>query len=184
MAHVARLEAARTQLLVIDVQARLVPHIFQHESVVSQIVRMIRAGQQLGLPTVLTEQYVKGLGATADEVLAAAKECERFEKATFSACGDAKAFRAMKDNVRNLVLVAGIETHVCVQQTVLDLLEKQMTPFVLADAVSSRRERDREVALTRMRDSGAVVTTVEAAIFEMLDRCDTDLFKRILPIVK
>lgn len=184
MVHTTRLEAERAQLLVIDVQERLLPHIYAGDGVVAQIVRMLRAARELKLPSTLTEQYVSGLGPTVAAISEVATDCERFEKVTFSACQDGGAFRALKENVRPLVLVAGIEAHVCVQQTVLDLLEKQMTPFVLADAVGSRRESDCRVALERMRSAGAVVTTVEAAIFEMLDRCGTDLFKRILPIVK
>ena len=85
---------------------------------------------------------------------------------------------------RSQILLVGIETHVCVQQTALDLLEMGLLPVVLADAVSSRRPSDREVALARMRDAGAVITTVESAIYEMMVESGTELFKRLLPIVR
>lgn len=184
MTHVPRLEAARAQLLVIDVQERLLPHIHEQEAVVGQIVRMMRAARELDLPCTITEQYVQGLGPSAAAVREAAGDGGRIEKMTFSVCRDEAAQGVLKKNVRPEVLVAGIEAHVCVLQTVLDLLDAQLTPFVLADAVGSRRARERDVALSRMQMAGAVVTTVESAIFEMLDRCGTELFKRILPIVK
>ncbi|MEP0848762.1 MAG: hydrolase [Phycisphaerae bacterium] len=184
MAHVNRLNASQSQLLVIDVQERLLPHIAEQEAMLAQLARMVRAARVLGMPCTLSEQYVKGLGPTAAALVELLADAPRREKLTFSAWRDEALRGLLTATVRPQVLLTGIEAHVCVQQTAFDLLDAGLTPFVLADAVSSRRERDRDVALARMRCAGAVVTTVEAAIFEMLDACGTERFKQILPIVK
>jgi len=182
-----RLIVARTQLLVVDVQENLLPHVAEHENVLAQCVRMIRAAVVLELPITLSEQYVRGLGATRAEILAAAGEAgryERIEKLTFSVLRHDALRQRLVALGRPQVLIVGIEAHVCVQQTALDLLELGLQPVVLADAVGSRRPADRAVALERMRSAGVTVTTVEAAIFELLERAGTELFKRMLPIVR
>jgi nicotinamidase-related amidase len=114
----------------------------------------------------------------------AAEGASRLEKLAFSLWQDEPIREHLLSLARPHILLVGIETHVCVQQTAFDLLETQMTPLVLADAVGSRRPLDRDIALERMRSAGIGVTTVESAIFEMLDQAGTELFKRILPIVR
>jgi nicotinamidase-related amidase len=179
-----RLDLEQAQLLVVDLQEKLLPHIHEHERVLTQAGRMIRAARVLDLPITVSEQYPKGLGGTAPAILAAAEDAVRLEKTTFSFCAD-DACRARLSAVgRPQVLLVGIETHVCVQQTALDLLEMQMRPYVLADAIGSRRPLDYEVALDYMRSFGVTVTTVEAAIFRLVRAAGTELFKRILPIVR
>lgn len=179
-----RLRADAAQLLVIDLQQRLLPHIDEQARVVSHSVRMILAARELGLPMTLTEQYVRGLGPTDGAVLGAFGDGPRFEKLAFSSCGD----RVVRDRIdalkRPQVLIVGIETHVCVLQSVLDLLEAGLTPVVLADAVGSRRAIDRECALERMRRDGAMVSTVESSIYEFMRVAGTEQFKRMLPILK
>jgi nicotinamidase-related amidase len=103
---------------------------------------------------------------------------------TFSYCADQTCRKRITDVGRPQILLIGIETHVCVQQTALDLLRMQMQPVILTDAVSSRRPHDREIALHRMRAAGAVVTTVESALFELVHESGTDRFKKILPLVR
>ena len=179
-----RLVAEQTQLVVVDVQERLLPHIGDHQAVVAQCARILRAANEFGLPVTVSEQYAKGLGPTAAEVLVVAREAPRMEKMTFSVWDDPPMRERISGLGRPMVLLVGIEAHVCVLQTALDLRDAGLSPFVLADAVASRRAFDRDVALERMRTSGVVVSTVESAIFEMLDRCDTELFKRMLPIVR
>jgi nicotinamidase-related amidase len=184
MAGFPRLEAPKAQLVVVDLQEKLLPHIAEHENVVSQVVRMVRAARELELPITVSEQYPEGLGRTPPAVLVAAEGASRLEKTTFSLWQDEPIRERMLSLTRSHVLLAGIEAHVCVQQTAFDLLETQMVPFVLADAVGSRRPLDRDIALDRMRSAGMSVTTVESAIFEMLEEAGTELFKRILPIVR
>jgi nicotinamidase-related amidase len=171
-------------LLIVDIQAKLFPHIAEHDSLQRQAIRMARAARELGLPIVVSEQYREGLGATLPSVMDVVGDAVLVEKMAFSVCGDAAAMNRIDALSRRHVLLVGIETHVCVQQTALDLLERGMSPFVLADAVGSRHAVDRDVALDRMRHAGIVVTTVESAIFEMTREAGTDVFRRILPIVR
>jgi nicotinamidase-related amidase len=184
MAVSPRLEVRKTQLVVVDLQEKLLPHIAEHETVISQVVRMVRAARELELPITVSEQYPEGLGRTPAAVLVAAEGASRLEKLAFSLWQDEPIREHLLSLARPHILLVGIETHVCVQQTAFDLLETQMTPLVLADAVGSRRPLDRDIALERMRSAGIGVTTVESAIFEMLDQAGTELFKRILPIVR
>jgi len=172
------------QLLVIDIQERLLPFIENREMVVTQAERMIRAARALEIPVTLSEQYVKGLGATVPPIAQAAQEVPRFEKLTFSFVAHEPGRKHLSAVLRPQVLLVGIETHVCVQQTALDLLEMQMQPVVLADAVGSRRTLDYQVALDGMRTAGVLVTTVESAIFQLVRAAGTEQFKRILPLVK
>jgi nicotinamidase-related amidase len=178
------LERDAAVLLVVDLQTRLFPHIADRDRVEEQSIRMIRAARQLGLPTFISEQYREGLGPTLPSVMAAAAEATVIEKLAFSVCGDPSADTKLAARGRQQVLLIGIEAHVCVQQTALDLLRRGLAPVVLADAVSSRRALDRDVAFDRMRQAGVIVTTVESVIFELTGEAGTELFKRILPIVR
>ena len=184
MTRPPRLVRDKTQLVVIDLQQKLLPHISGHESVVAQTVRIVRAARELALPTLLTEQYPQGLGRTPQSVLDAAEGLPLLEKMAFSVWREDVCQVHLKNIGRPAIMLAGIEAHVCVQQTALDLFDAGFQPFILADAVSSRRTEDRDTALARMRSAGIVITSVEAAIFEMLDKSGTELFKRILPIVR
>jgi len=176
------MSADNTALLVIDVQERLIPHITDHKRIVWNIRRLIDAATILGVRVVGTEQYPKGLGPTVP-VLA-----ERLgtlpEKLMFSCRECWNLFNELKaQGMRNL-LVTGIETHVCVQQTVLDFLAQGWGVYVAADAVGSRHRIDYEIALRRMEVSGAVLTTTEAALFEWCVRAGTDQFKKISRLVQ
>jgi isochorismate hydrolase len=179
-----RLDRERVQLLVVDIQEKLLPHVFNHEDLVTQSERIVRAAVALDVPVTVSEQYRKGLGPTTPRVAEAAGDAPYTEKTTFSYCQEDVCRQRVTSVLRPQVLLIGIEAHICVQQTALDLLEMQMQPFVLADAVGSRRELDYQVALERMRHAGVIVTTVESAIFQLVGASGTELFKRILPIVK
>jgi len=179
-----RIERDAALLLAVDIQTRLFPHISDHDRVEQQTVRMVRAARELGLPIVISEQYREGLGPTLPSVTAAADNATLVEKMAFSVCGDSDAMKRIDALRRRQILLLGIEAHVCVQQTALDLFQRGFSPVVLADAVSSRRALDRDIAFDRMRQAGVVVTSVESAIFEMLREAGTELFKRILPIVR
>lgn len=175
-----------TTLLVVDFQERLLPQIHGGEQAAEAAMRMIRAAGVLTVPIVTSEQYPRGLGPTVPGVRDAypAGAFQPIEKTTFSCCGTEAIVDAIRATRRNAVVVVGIEAHVCVQQTVLDLLSLGHATFVCADAIGSRREFDCRIAIDRMRQAGAVVTTTESGIFELLGRAGTDQFKQILPIVK
>jgi len=179
-----RLERARAGLVVVDIQERLLPQIFEKERLVQNTVRLIKGAAILGRPVFATEQYRKGLGATAAEVAAAIPRFAPMEKMAFSACG-AKGFKAVLrgGKIRD-VLLCGMEAQVCILQTCLDLLEDGFRVFIVADAVSSRTEENRRLGLERMREAGAVIVSVEMALFELVERCGTDEFKQILQLVK
>ena len=184
MPVVQRIDKEDASLLVIDVQERLLPHIHNADGVLAQTARMLRAAKELGLSVTVSEQYPKGLGPTDPGILDAAGDSPRIEKLSFSFCGCKPGRERVTSLNRSQILLVGIETHVCVQQTALDLREMGLLPIVLADAVSSRRPSDHEVALARLRDAGALITTVESAIYEMVVESGTELFKRLLPIVR
>lgn len=184
MSQIARLDVTHTQLLVVDIQEKLTPYVVRRAEMVAQSVRMIEAAKLLDLPVSVSEHYAGGLGRSEQPILDAAADAPRLEKIAFSVCGDEQARERIVSLKRPAIVIVGIETHVCVQQTALDLLEMQMQPFVLADAVSSRRQSDYEFGLRRMEAAGVVVTTVEAAIFELLERAGTDLFRRVAPLLR
>jgi nicotinamidase-related amidase len=179
-----RLRRAESGLIVVDIQERLLPAIDEKERVVQNSVRLIQGAGVLKVPVFATEQYRKGLGATVPEVAAAMTGVAPLEKLTFSACGAAGFAEALKvRNVRDAVL-CGIEAHVCVAQTGLDLLDAGLRVFVAVDAVSSRTAQNCQLGLERMRDAGAVMVSTEMVLFEWLERAGTDEFKRIHALVK
>lgn len=171
-----------TALLVVDVQEKLLPAIPHRDLLVWNIRRLIDGAHLLGLPTMATEQYPQGLGKTSP-VLA-----ERLgtipAKVTFSCRDCASLFRDLAERGRQKLLVVGIETHVCVQQTVLDLLSEGFRVYVAVDAVGSRHEVDYRFALRRMETAGATLTTTEAALFEWCEVAGTPEFKRISLLVR
>ncbi|MGE5610295.1 MAG: isochorismatase family protein [Bacillota bacterium] len=179
----ARLERSNAVLLVVDVQEKLLPAMEAAEACVAGVRKIVEAMKVLEVPTLVTEQYPAGLGRTCAPIRESLGEVAAVEKVRYSACVEGITEQLAKLS-RRQVIVVGVETHVCVQQTVLDLLRSGYAAYVCADAVSSRRSLDRETALARMRQAGAVVTTVESVIFEMLGEAGTECFKKILRIVK
>lgn len=176
------MSAADTALLVIDVQERLVPHIKDSPRVIWNIRRLIDAARILGVRVVGTEQYPKGLGPTVP--LLAERLGPLPEKLMFSCRECWGLFSELwQQGVRRL-LVTGIETHVCVQQTVHDVLAQGWRVYVAADAVGSRYQIDHEMALRRMELAGAVLTTTEAALFEWCVQAGTEQFKQISQLAR
>jgi len=173
-----------TALLIIDIQERILPVINNHQSVVQNTLKLIKGFKVMNLPIFFTEQYPKGLGSTAAELKNEMADAVYFDKMSFSCFGAGELFNKFKEKNLTQIAVAGVETHVCVQQTVLDLLENDFQVNVAADAVSSRKEMDYEIALERMRDNGAEITTHESILFELLNVCGTDTFKQVSKIVK
>jgi nicotinamidase-related amidase len=167
---------------VVDVQEKLVPAIADRHVVVWNVRRLIDGANLLGLPVAATEQYPKGLGPTVAEL------AERLgpipSKLTFSCLGCPEIFQEFERRGVHKILVCGVESHVCVQQTVLDLLGNGWRVYVAADAVGSRRDVDYRTALARMDAAGATVTTTEAALFEWCQVAGTPEFKQISRLAK
>ncbi len=179
-----RILADRTAAVLIDVQERLLPHIDNHEQVLARTLRLVSGLRLLGIPLVVTEQYPRGLGPTVGELRAALPEEEVLEKISFSCC-DAPAFNSrLEEYGRKTIVLAGIETHVCVLQTALDLLASGYTPVVAADCVSSRNAEDRHIACGRIRAEGGILTTSESLLFELCRRADSPVFREISRLVK
>lgn len=174
------LDRDRAALVVVDVQEAFRPAVRGFDDVVDSTATLIQGARALGVPVVVTEQYPKGLGATVAELAEHLDGVEPVEKTCFSAAR-ADGFDL---GGRDQALVCGIEAHVCVSQTAHDLLERGVEVHVARDAVSSRTEENREVGLHKMERSGAIVTSVEAALFELLGAAGTDEFKQVQRLVK
>jgi len=166
-----------TGLLVVDVQERLVPAIEDHARVVWNCRRLVDAANVLGLPVVGTEQYPEGLGPTVSSL--AERLGELPSKRRFSCGGCPEVFEELDRRGIHKLLVCGIEAHVCVQQTVLDLLAHGWRAYVAVDAVGSRFEVDYRAAIERMNSGGATLTTAEAAMFEWCETAGVPEFKEI-----
>lgn len=171
-----------TALLVVDVQERLLPAIANHAQVVWNVRRLVDGAKTLGLAVAATEQYPKGLGSTVSEL--AERLPQRPSKLTFSCAGCSVIFQDWKERGIYKLLVSGIETHVCVLQTVLDLLADGWRVYVAVDAVGARRPIDHETALRRMESSGATLTTTEASLFEWCQTAERPEFKQISRLVR
>lgn len=182
--HPQILNRKTTALLIVDVQQKINAVMLHREQVVISIVKLIKGCQILQVPIFITEQYPQGLGHTEPAILQALEGALPFQKMTFSCCGAAALIDELKNRGVQQVVVTGIESHVCVQQTALDLLAQGFQVHLPKDAVSSRKALDYETALERMAKSGVVLTTVESVLFELLERAGTPDFKEVSKLIK
>ena len=174
-----RLTPDNTALVIIDVQEKLMAAMPHRQEILAGIQKLLGAAKALNIPAVMTAQYVKGLGLVCAEVAG----LPVIEKLTFSCCGSPEFLAAIKQLKRQRLIVCGVEAHVCVQQTVIDLM-KDYFVYVPVDAIGSRKDLDAEIAVERMHDCGAVITTVESAVFELLKVAGTEQFKACLPLFR
>ncbi len=177
-----RLTARHGALLVVDVQEKLLPAIRDRDRLLANVVRLVRAASLLEVPTFATEQYPKGLGPTVPEL--AGLIPDRPAKTTFHCCGAHGIAEGLSSRGIRHVTLAGIEAHVCVAQTALELLRLGFAVQVPADAVGSRFAVDHEFALRRLERAGAIVTTTESALFEWTEDAAHPRFKEISALVK
>jgi nicotinamidase-related amidase len=177
------LEVDNTVLVVIDVQGKLAQSMHEKADLFENIRKLIQAAGVLEVPIVWTEQYPEGLGPTIPEI-AELMTGEPIAKVAFSCCGERRFTEEMEKLDRRQVLLCGIETHVCVYQTAIDLLESGHEVHVVADAVSSRTAANKDIGLAKIKDAGAAVTSVETALFELLKVAGGEKFKAIINIVK
>ncbi len=184
--RVLTLEAHHAQLLVVDIQEKLLPHIDGNDAMVGTVRQLVRAAGLFGLPVTVSEQYKRGLGETDARINEALGEVAhaRFEKTAFGCMGDEKIRAHLAGLERRQAIVCGIETHVCVQQTVLAMLRHGWDVWVCADAVGSRYALDYDVALLRMQQAGAAVTTTESVMFELAGDAKSAKFRGVLELVK
>ncbi len=177
------LEVDNTLLVVIDVQGKLAQSMHEKAGLFENIRKLIQAAGVLGVPIIWAEQNPAGLGPTVGEI-AELLSGKPIAKVSFSCCGERRFVEELEKLNRRQVLLCGIETHVCVYQTAIDLLERDYEVHVVADAVSSRTAGNKDVGLAKMKDAGAGITSVETALFELLKVAEGDRFKAILRIVK
>ncbi|MGY8768084.1 MAG: hydrolase [Pirellulales bacterium] len=171
-----------TAILVVDMQEKLLPSIQHQQMVTWNVRRLLDAASVLNVKMLATEQYPKGLGHTTPDLASFFESIP--EKLSFSCCGVAGLMDATKESSIHKILLVGIETHVCVQQTALDLMADGFEVYVAVDAVGSRHGLDKQTALRRMESSGATVTTTEAAMFEWCQQAGTPEFKQISQLVR
>ena len=171
-------------LVVIDMQEKLLPHMKQSELLLKNTKILVEGANILGVPVVFTQQYTKGLGETVPEIQSIPQKFEFIEKTSFSCYKNADFESTLSKLGCKNVIIAGIEAHVCVLQTVLDLIENGYHPVVVRDCVSSRKDFDLQTAFDRMAREGVLFTSYEAILFEMLGNAKDPSFKAISTLVK
>lgn len=173
-----------TLLLIIDVQGRLARTVFQPDVLERNINKLLRACTILDVPVLLTEQYPKGLGRTVDSLKELLPGTLPVEKISFSCCGTHEFMKRLRSFNRNDILVAGMETHVCVYQTAVELIEFGYNVHLVTDCVSSRTEENKLLGIRCIEKAGASLTSTEMALFELLRVAEGESFKAISSIVK
>lgn len=181
--HETILRREDAALLIVDYQQKLVDVMANAPAVTAEIERLAEAMNILNVPVIATEQYRKGLGPTVDSVAVKFEADACTEKMTFSCCGDETFWKNIEDAGRKQIVVVGIETHVCVLQTVLDLIANGYQVHLPACATCSRDDANRDNAIERMRTAGAIITNVESIFFELLVEAGTDDFKSVRKLI-
>lgn len=174
-----------TALIVIDVQGKLAQLMYQKETLFANLKRMIQGAQLLELPILWTEQVPDKLGETTPEIRELLVQTTRpISKVSFSCCGNEPFMSQLKRLNRNQMLLTGMESHICVYQTALDLRQRDYEVQIVADAVSSRIAENKQIGLERMKEAGAQLTSTEMALFELLRAAEGPKFKEIARIIK
>jgi nicotinamidase-related amidase len=170
-------------LIVVDCQERMMPAIHNSVALTERIATLIRGCRLLEVPILTAQQYTKGLGDTVPELRNALGSFDHIEKIAFSCMGEPRFVEKLKLEQRANIIVCGVEAHVCVQQTVLDLLQDGYNVYVIADCIGSRKEMDRLYSEQRMREAGAILTTLESVLFELLISADNPKRKDISKLI-
>ncbi len=179
-----RILQKETAATVVDIQEKLLPHMHDGRTMLQNCLKLIEGLHILSVPVIITQQYTKGLGSTDQSIIGKFPEFNYIEKTSFS-CFEEPAFR---EEITILgkpdIIICGIEAHVCVLQTCLDLIDGGFRPVVVADCTSSRNPDDKLIAIERMRQEGARITTMESILFELTRNAGNELFKKISGLVK
>lgn len=178
------IQREQSLLLVVDIQEKLAPAIFAGDEAVRNNVRLLTGAGQLGIPSFVSEQYVRGLGASLAAIRNATVDAHFFEKIHFSCTREPGVVEKLKTTGRQQIILTGMESHVCVLQTGLGLLESGFAVFLVADATSSRTSANRQAAIERLRAAGGKIVTTEMVLFEWLEKAGTAEFKALLPLIK
>jgi nicotinamidase-related amidase len=180
------LDRKKTALLVIDVQEKLFPVMDEkvYGKVKKNIINLVKGANKLNVPVFYTQQYTKGLGETDPDIKAELKEATFYEKTSFSCCGEESFSDDFLERDFESVIIVGMETHICVLQTVVDLVTAGFAVHVAADAVCSRDKFNWKFGLEFMKDAGGIITVTEIALFQLLGKAGTENFKYISKLVK
>ena len=185
MRHPNTLNLEGATLVIIDMQEAFRSTITDFPEVAQRIATMTRAALLLGVPVIVTEQYPRGLGHTAEEIRAALPDdFEVIEKTAFSSCGASEFITQLDESGARQVLVCGIEAHICVNQTTHDLLARGLQVHVLTDCISARTPQNKEIGIAKMQQSGALLSSVEMALFELMGDAKHEKFKEIQGLIK
>ncbi len=185
MSHPKILDRTKTALVVVDFQEAFRSPINDFAQIAARISIAVRGFQILNLPIIVTEQYPKGLGRTAEEILfSLPTDFEIIEKTAFSSCGASAFMEKLRASGATQIALCGLETHVCVNQTAHDLLNENFEVHLLTDCVSSRFTPDKETALRKMQASGVVPSSIEMALFELMADAKHERFKEIQELIK
>jgi len=183
MTNIPRLNLDNIYFVFIDLQDKLLSAIQDSQRIIRRNQLLMEAANLLGLPYVMTTQYRRGLGQIVPQIVEKSRS-EALDKTLFSCAADNAISSEMERINREIAVVSGVETHICVLQTTLDLIGKGHRVAVVADAVGARAELDHELGLQRMERSGALPVTAEMLIYELLGRSDSPEFKKLLPLIK
>jgi len=175
-----RIKKEQCAAVVVDYQERLMPVMRNADELVRRSTILLKGLKILDVPISMTQQYTKGLGGTISAITEAIETQDFIEKIEFSACSS--VFEQIRE--KQYIIVCGVETHICVLQTVIELKENGFVPVVVADCLSSRNELDHDIAIERMKAIGAIITTSESIIFELLEKAGTKTSKKIQKLVK
>jgi len=184
MGKVVNVQSTNSLLLVIDLQVKLAPAISNFNSILESTLKLAKASEALKVPSLITEQYVAGLGQTNAEIRHALPDALSFHKTYFSACAEPGFLDALKSCGKKQIIVAGTEAHVCVLQTCLELLQNGFEVIVASDAVGSRNPEHKKIALAQLKQAGGIISCAEIIIFQWTKKAATPTFKKILSIIK
>ena len=182
--EIKRLKREDAILTAVDFQEKLLPAMSEPGNIEKLAVKLAKGLRELGIPAIVTQQYTKGIGKTVDAVAEAIGEFEPVEKNTFSAWLTDEYRKKLTDSCRKSVILMGVETHICVEQTALDLLANGYEVFLAADCVGSRDSFNRDNSIRRMERAGAVITNAESILYELMGSSAVPEFKAISKIVK
>lgn len=178
------LQKDQTIFVLVDVQGKLAQIVNESEKLHTNLEKLIKGLQVLDIPILWLEQYPEGLGPTTSSLADLLKGQDPIAKMTFSAAGNKEFMKQLEDTGRKQILIAGIETHICVYMTAADLVKQGYEVEVIADAVTSRTEANKQIGLQKMKDLGVAATCVETALYELIGQAGTDEFKKVLKIIK
>lgn len=178
------LEKSEAVLVIVDIQKRLAAVMGERKKVVDNCLHLIELSKLLDIPVILNEQYPKGLGPTVSEIREALHPYEPLEKVTFSCCKGPSFIDRLSATSKKRIILVGMETHVCVLQTCIGLLEAGYRVHAVSDATCSRTKEDFDTAIEFMRDAGAVITCTETVLFQLLEKAGTEEFKIISKRIK